>query len=341
MKLSDFDYPVPRELIAQHPLKKRDSCRLMVVKREGGKIYHDKFCRLLEYLPENSVLVLNDSKVIPARIFGRRITGGRVEVLLLKKAAGRNTFEALINPFKKLKVDERLLFDHGRLSCRLIDPKARLVQFNCDIQKRLNKLGHIPLPPYIKRPDESADKTDYQTVYAKHPGSVASPTAGLHFPRGLLRKIKSRGIGIASVTLHVNYATFNPIKEAGIRQHQMYSEDYSISAATLTTLKAARAVNKKIIAVGTTACRVLETLGQNHLEDYPAKNLSGSTDIFIYPGYKFKLTDALLTNFHFPKTTLLLLVCALAGRSLIMRAYREAIEKKYRFYSYGDAMLIL
>jgi len=349
MNLTDFDYKVPKDLIAQFPLKKREDCRLLVVKREGGKIYHDKFCRILKYLPKNSCLVINDSKVIPARLFGKREnTGGKVEVLLLEKRDNKNTFKALINPLRKLKIDERLIFTplektaknsltgfNGRkISCRLVDHKERLVRFNTNILKKLDRIGHIPLPPYIKRGDLPLDKNYYQTVYARNKGSVASPTAGLHFTKDLLKKICATGIKIAPVTLHVNYSTFKPVKEEEITQHKMYSEDYEVPAKTLKTIGDIRKSGGRVIAVGTTSCRVLETVAQNN-------NLKGATDIFIYPGYRFRLTDCLITNFHFPKTTLFLLVCAFANRSLIMRAYQEAIKRKYRFYSYGDAMLIL
>ncbi|MDP3143365.1 MAG: tRNA preQ1(34) S-adenosylmethionine ribosyltransferase-isomerase QueA [Candidatus Omnitrophota bacterium] len=335
MKLTDFDYQVPKELIAQFPLKKRDACRLLVIERISGKIYHDKFCRILDYLPKPSCLVLNDSKVIPARLLGKREeTQGKVEVLILEKLKERNTFHALINPLKKLKIDERIIFNGNKISCRLVDAKNRIVRFNADIQKHLDRIGHIPLPPYIKRPDAALDRKYYQTVYAKNKGSVASPTAGLHFTKNLLQKIQKNGIKVAKVTLHVNFATFNPVKEVDITKHKMHSEEYSVEKSTMKTIQDIRKGQGKIIAVGTTSCRVLETIAQNH-------KLKGSTDIFIYPGYKFKFTDGLLTNFHFPKTTLFMLVCAFANRRLIMRAYEEAIERKYRFYSYGDAMLIL
>jgi len=335
MNLTDFDYKVPKELIAQFPLKKRDDCRLLVIDRKSNKIYHDKFCRILNYLPEESCLVINDSKVIPARLMGKREeTGGKVEVFLLDKLKARNTYRALINPLKKLKIDERIIFNGKKISCRLVDAKQRIVRFNSDVQKHLDKIGHIPLPPYIKRPDAALDRNYYQTVYAKNEGSVASPTAGLHFTKSLLRKVQKKGINIAKITLHVNYATFKPVKEMDITQHKMHSEEYSVAKPTMKIIQDIRKNKGKVIAVGTTSCRVLETVARNH-------KLNGSTDIFIYPGYKFQLTDGLLTNFHFPKTTLFMLICALADRNLIMRAYKQAIDRKYRFYSYGDAMLIL
>jgi len=318
-------------------------------------------------------MVLNDSKVIPARLWGKREnTGGRVEVLLLEKIDKRNTFHALINPLGKLKIDERIIFtpletrrqrrltatsgglsltgfNGNKISCRLVDAKNRIVRFNGDIRKHLDKIGHIPLPPYIKRQDTPLDRNYYQTVYARNKGSVASPTAGLHFTKNLLGKIKKQGIGIAKVTLHVNYSTFKPIKETDIIKHQMYSEDYEVSAETIRAVREIKKSGGKVIAVGTTSCRVLETIAGDRNLKLLRKGLKGSTDIFIYPGYEFQLTDCLLTNFHFPKTTLFLLVCAFAGRpaclrsgrDLVTRAYQEAIDKKYRFYSYGDAMLIL
>lgn len=350
MKLSDFDYTVPKDLIAQYPLKKRDSCRLLVVERQSGKIYHDKFCRLLNYLPKPGLLVLNDSRVIPARLLGKREnTGGRVEVFLLEKLKEKNTFRALINPLGKLKIDERIIFNGNKTSCRLVDAKSRIVRFNDNILRKLDRIGHIPLPPYIKRPaimkagkpDSLLDRKYYQTVYAKNKGSVASPTAGLHFTKDILSKVRNTGIKIVPLTLHVNYSTFKPVKEDDITQHQMYSEDYAMPAKTIQAIKDARNSGAKIIAVGTTSCRVLETIAQSPDWESRAKGIKGRTDVFIYPGYHFKLTDCLLTNFHFPKTTLFMLVCAFAGRDLIMQAYRQAIERKYRFYSYGDAMLIL
>ncbi len=340
MELKDFDYKLPKELIAQYPLKKRDSCRLLVIERTSQKIFHDEFSNILKFLPKNCCLVLNDSKVIPARLMGRRETGGKVEILLLKQLKERNTFNALISPLKKLKADERIIFNGSKVYCRLKDAKQRIVQFNTDITKHLSHLGQIPLPPYIKRPPEELDKDYYQTVYARNSGSVASPTAGLHFTDALLRKIEKSGIKKANVTLHVNYATFNPVKEDDITKHKMHTEEFSIPKNTIDVVKKTKEQGGKIICVGTTSCRVLETVA-DRVSKKPGNTFCGSTDIFIYPGYKFKLTDALLTNFHFPKTTLFMLVCAFAGRSLIVKAYQEAIERKYRFYSYGDAMLII
>lgn len=341
MELKDFDYKLPKELIAQYPLKKRDSCRLLVIERNSGKIYHDKFSNILKYLPENSCLVLNDSKVIPARLFGRREkTGGKIEILLLRKMDERNSFNALIKPLKKLKLDERIIFNGSKIFCRLVDHRQKIVRFNTDITKHLDKFGKMPLPPYIKRDTEPLDKDYYQTVYARNNGSVASPTAGLHFTKALLSKIKASGIKIAPITLHVNYATFNPVKEKDITQHKMYDEEFSISQNTLQAIQKTKAAGGRIIAVGTTSCRVLETI-PNISEEKLNNTYSGSTNLFVYPGYKFKLTNCLITNFHFPRTTLFMLVCAFTGRDLIMKAYQEAIKHKYRFYSYGDCMLII
>ncbi len=344
MKLSDFDYTLPKDLIAQYPLKRRDNCRLLVVERNSKRIYHDKFSGILKYLPKESCLVLNDSKVIPARLLGRREkTGGKVEILLLKSLKEKNSFNALINPLKKLKIDERIIFNGSKIYAQLVDAKQKVVRFNTDITKHLNRLGKIPLPPYIKRAAEPLDEEFYQTVYAKRAGSVASPTAGLHFTKALLTRTAKSGIKTAKVTLHVNYATFNPVKTADITQHKMHSEEFSISQKTLKAIKEAKDKGEKIIAVGTTSCRVLETI--SHLPNWQRQVLDSGcqdqTNIFIYPGYQFKLTDCLITNFHFPKTTLFMLVCAFAGRDLIMKAYQQAIDRKYRFYSYGDAMLIL
>ncbi|MDP2939296.1 MAG: tRNA preQ1(34) S-adenosylmethionine ribosyltransferase-isomerase QueA [Candidatus Omnitrophota bacterium] len=342
MKLSDFDYQLPKELIAQYPLKSRDSCRLLVIERSSQKIYHDKFYNILKYLPKNSCLILNDSRVIPARLLGRREkTGGRVEVLVLNQVDSSNTFNALINPLKKIKIDERIIFNGSKIYCQLIDAKQKIVRFNCDILKHLKEIGQIPLPPYIKRVPENLDKEYYQTVYAKCNGSIASPTAGLHFTNELLSKIKETEIKIASLTLHVNYATFNPVKEEDITRHKMYCEEFRVTRGTVKIIQEAKESSRKIIAVGTTSCRVLETISNIEVDKLNNSIYQGSTNLFIYPGYKFKLTDGIITNFHFPKTTLFMLVCAFAGGDLIMKAYQEAIAKKYRFYSYGDAMLII
>lgn len=335
MKLQDFNYNLPRELIARYPLKKRDEARLMIVERQTGKIRHDAFLNIGNYLPQKSTLVVNDSRVIPARLFGRRETGGRVEVFLLNKLPDGYSFEALIRPLKRLKLDEKITFGGNGVYGTLTDAKNKIVRFNQkNIFKYLNRFGHMPLPPYIKRADEPLDKEYYQTVYAKRPGSVASPTAGLHFTQPLLKRLKRNGHKIETVTLHVNYATFKPVKEEDITRHKMHFESYEISPKSFWAIAKSKREGRKIAAVGTTGCRALETAALT-------AQLKGETNLFIYPGFEFKMTDILLTNFHLPHSTLLMLVCAFAGRDLILRAYHEAIQEKYRFYSYGDAMLIL
>ncbi|MBM3251371.1 MAG: tRNA preQ1(34) S-adenosylmethionine ribosyltransferase-isomerase QueA [Candidatus Omnitrophica bacterium] len=363
MKLSLFDYDLPKELIAQYPLKKRDQAKLLVVERRSGKIYHDKFSNLLDYLPKKSLMVLNDSKVIPARLMGRRISGGSVEVFLLKRLSDGYSYESLIRPLKRLKLNEKIIFNNGKITAALKDPFKKIVRFNTKSYARILDLGQIPLPPYVKREPQAIDKTYYQTIYAKRDGSVASPTAGLHFTKGLLSKIKKSGVKINSVTLHINYATFNPVKENDITKHKMYSEAFIVPRETAKDLSVALKNGDKIIAVGTTSFRVLETIAkgsgiadfrsevkshgkklfnlESRICDPFPKSISGSTDLFVYPGYKTKLVDILITNFHLPRTTLFMLVCAFAGTDLIRRAYQEAIDKKYRFYSYGDCMLIL
>jgi len=335
VKLQDFEYGLPKELIAQFPLKMREKARLMVVDRKARTIRHDIFENIEKYLPPQSMLVLNDSKVIPARLFGQRETGGKIEIFLLKKLSDGYSYETLIRPLKRLKTDERIYFDNNGLYAELIDPKNKIVRFNTkNISSYLNRFGHIPLPPYIKRPDEPLDKEFYQTVYAKKNGSVASPTAGLHFTSELLKRIEKQKHGIEKVTLHVNYATFKPVDEEDITKHRMQSEDYSVSQKTWSAIQATNKEGRKIIAVGTTSCRVLEVVSAT-------KKLKGETNIFIYPGFQFQMTDGLITNFHLPKSTLLMLVYAFGSSDLMKRVYREAIDRKYRFYSYGDGMLIL
>jgi len=342
MRLSDFDYHLPKDLIAQHPLKERDEARLLILDRQTKKIYHDKFSNLLNYLPKKSALIINDSKVIPARLFGRREkTGGKVEILLLNKLHDGYTYHCLIRPLKKLNINEKIIFDSASLYARLIDRKDKLLRFNIkNLSPYINKFGHMPLPPYIKRKDLPSDRNYYQTVYARKKGSIASPTAGLHFTKELLEQIEQRSIKIANITLHINYATFTPIKVDDIERHQMYSEHFKVGKDTIDLVKNIKSKDGKIIAVGTTSTRALETVANLF---YRRRNYTyeGETGIFIYPGYQFKLVDILLTNFHLPRSTLFLLVCAFAGQKLITKAYQEAIKMKYRFYSYGDCMLIL
>lgn len=336
MNIDDFHYDLPEALIAQEPLRQRDQARLMVIDRAAGSIKHDIFKNIGQYLPQKSCVVLNDSKVIPARLQGRRQPhGGAVEIFLLKRLSDGYSFEALLRPQRRLKNDERIIFNGGKLVAQIKDRDNRIVRFNRkNITGYLNKIGHIPLPPYIKRRDNAADRTYYQTVYAQKPGSVASPTAGLHFTGRLLKRMKQAGHAIEQVTLHVNYATFKPVEERDITKHQMHTEEYSVAQKTFAALNKAKQEGRKIVAVGTTSCRVIETVAASG-------TLKGETDIFIYPGCRFRMTDILVTNFHLPFSTLLMLVYAFGTTELIKRAYQEAIKQKYRFYSYGDAMIII
>ena len=336
MTLDDFNYPLPEHLIAQYPLRRRDQARLMVIERKKRKIVHDHFSNIREHLPENSCIVLNDSKVIPARLLGKREHGGgHVEIFLLRKLSDGCSYEALLRPLRRLKTNDRIIFNGGDLVAKIKDRDNRIVQFNKkNVTGQLERIGHVPLPPYIKRPDRAVDRKYYQTVYARNVGSVASPTAGLHFTNRLLKGIKKDGHTIEKVTLHINYATFKPVEEQDITKHKMHVEDYSVTQKTLNTIKKAKTDGRKVVAVGTTSCRVLESVAVNG-------PLKGSTDIFIYPGYQFRMVDILLTNFHLPLSTLLILVYAFGTKDLMARVYREAVKKKYRFFSYGDAMLII
>ncbi len=335
MKLSDFHYYLPEELIAQYPLEKRDQARLLVVDRIKKTISHDIFANVCKYLPKDSIVVLNDTKVVAARLLGKRIpTGGQFEIFLLKQLKGKNEFETLIKPLRRLKENDQVEFEEG-LTAQLIDKEKRIVRFNTNhIYEKLERIGHMSLPPYIKRKDETLDHKRYQTVFAKHRGSVAAPTAGLHFTKELLAKIKKEGHTLLPVTLHVNYATFKPVEVEDIRKHPMHSEEYLIDQKNYQRILRSRVKGQKIVAVGTTSCRVLETVASSG-------RLKGETDIFIYPPYPFKMADMLITNFHLPQSTLLMLVYAFGGQELIKRAYQEAIDKKYRFFSYGDAMIII
>jgi S-adenosylmethionine:tRNA ribosyltransferase-isomerase len=334
MRLSDFDYSLPDELIAQHPLEKRDEARLLVIDRASRTVTHSFFRDLGKHLPAKSLLVINNSKVIPARLLGQKTrSGGQVEVFLLKHLGGRR-FEAMLRPLKKIHDNEPLEFAPG-VSARLVDRAARIVEFDCDdVLLKLEKVGHIPLPPYIKREDDAADRIDYQTVYAKHAGSVAAPTAGLHFTDALMSSLKGEGHSFAEVTLHVNYGTFKPVETENITEHPMHSEDYVIPSVALGAVVDGKQSGKKIVAVGTTSCRVLESYARSHESE-------GATRLFLYPGASFHLVDVMITNFHLPKSTLFMLVSAFGGLDLVRSAYEEAIRARYRFYSYGDAMIIV
>jgi len=335
MKLSDFDYQLPKELIAQYPIPKRDQARLMVVDRASSKLEHKLFKDITGYFRSGDILVLNDTKVLRCRLKGNRISGGKVEVFLLKRKSGL-IFEAMIKP-ARIRVGEKIVFPNSPITCTLLSRNE--VSFIAQDPQDVYKLGVIPLPPYIKREALDSDSEDYQTVYARHDGSVASPTAGLHFTPELLEEIKNAGIDIAYVTLHVGLATFKPVSAEDITQHRMGQEFFTISQEAQKKLGKFREPtlpdpgSGRVIAVGTTSCRTLETFASGQNEGY--------TNLFIYPGYKFSLTDCLLTNFHLPKTTLFMLVCAFCGEELAKLAYAQAVKEKYRFYSYGDAMLIL
>ncbi len=329
LKLSDFDYYLPAELIAQYPLKDRAEAKMLVLNRKKGKIEHREFKDITGYLLKNDLLVLNDTRVLACRLKGRRKTGGKVEILLIRQKEGL-TFEALIRP-ARIKLGETVYFNNDKLSCELI--AKNLVRFQATDASEVYKSGQVPLPPYIKRDPEDLDSLYYQTVYARNNGSIASPTAGLHFTEVLLDKIKSAGVNSAYITLHISYSTFKPVKSEDITLHKMEKESFEIGRGAVKSISDASSQGGRIFAVGTTSCRALES--------YAMGNTNGETDLFIYPGYKFKLVDCLLTNFHLPQTTLFMLTCAFGGMELVKKAYQEAIKKKYRFYSYGDAMLIL
>ncbi|MBF0571507.1 MAG: tRNA preQ1(34) S-adenosylmethionine ribosyltransferase-isomerase QueA [Candidatus Omnitrophica bacterium] len=333
-RLQSYFYQLPDELIAQEPVAKRDSARLLVINRAQEKIVHDTFNHLNDYLPCNSHLIVNNSKVIPARLLGHRSSGGTVEIFLLNSLEDGYSFEVLLRPLKKIREGETIDLGLG-INATLENKEKRIVRFNKrNIIRHLKEVGHIPLPPYIKRPDIPRDREDYQTVYAKQPGSVASPTAGLHFTKGLIKNLKAQGHRFFELTLHINYGTFKPVECDDIRLHPMHTEHYSIKPAVYKSILKAKKDSKKIVAVGTTSCRVLESSAHS-------KVYAGSTDMFIFPGYKFQMVDALITNFHLPYSTLLMLVCAFGGYDLVMQAYQEAIKERYRFYSYGDGMLII
>lgn len=340
MKVTDFDYFLPEELIAQEPLEPRDHSRLLVLDRATGKTGHRIFKECIEYLRPGDILVLNNTRVIPARLFGvKEDTGARIEVMLLKRR-DRDHWEALVRPGKRVRIGTRVIFGEGELVAEAVEHTAaggRVFRFeyNGVFEEVLDRLGQMPLPPYITK--ELVDRERYQTVYANTPGSAAAPTAGLHFTPELLAEIRAKGVTIAEVMLHVGLGTFRPVQEEYIEDHEMHTEYYEVSEETAAVINQSRADGGRVVAVGTTAARTLETAA---LPDGRVQAGSGWTGIFIYPGYQFKVVDALLTNFHLPKSTLLMLISALAGREKVLAAYQEAVEKKYRFFSFGDAMLI-
>lgn len=340
MKKSDFYFDLPQELIAQDPLEERSSSRLLVLDRRSGAVSHHVFRDITGFLEPGDCLVLNNTKVIPARLLGEREgTGAHVEVLLLKRRHG-DTWETLVKPGKKCRPGARLSFGGGLLKAQVletVEEGCRLVRFEYEgiFEEILDRLGEMPLPPYITH--ALKDKNRYQTVYAKHEGSAAAPTAGLHFTEELLDQIRAKGVQVACVTLHVGLGTFRPVKEENVLDHHMHSEYFQVSGEEAAKINAARAAGGRVVCVGTTSCRTIESAADEQGIVRPG---SGNTEIFIYPGYRFKALDALVTNFHLPESTLVMLVSALAGRENVLNAYREAIRERYRFFSFGDAMFI-
>ena len=340
MKTSDFYYDLPKELIAQDPLEDRSASRLMHLNKETGEYEHGHFRDILKYLKPGNCLVINDTKVIPARLYGSKVgTDAAIEILLLKRREN-DIWETLVKPGKKCKVGTVISFGDGILTGEvvdIVDEGNRLIQFHYDgiFEEILDQLGEMPLPPYITH--KLQDKNRYQTVYAKHEGSAAAPTAGLHFTKELLQQVQDAGVKIAHVTLHVGLGTFRPVKVEDVTQHHMHSEFYVVEEDQAKLINDTKAAGGRVIAVGTTSCRTLESATG---EDGILKAGSGWTEIFIYPGYRFKMIDGLITNFHLPESTLVMLVSALAGKEHIMAAYEEAVREKYRFFSFGDAMMI-
>ncbi len=340
MKTADFDYELPQELIAQDPLEQRDSSRLLILDKKTGERTHRIFHDIIDYLHEGDCLVINNTKVIPARLIGEREgTGGKVEVLLLKRKTD-NVWETLVKPGKKARPGMRLSFGGGLLHAEVqevVDEGNRLIRFEYEgiFEEILDQLGQMPLPPYITH--QLKDKNRYQTVYAKYEGSAAAPTAGLHFTEELLQRIQEKGVRIARVTLHVGLGTFRPVKVEDVTEHHMHTEFYHVSQEAADIINETKKQGGRVICVGTTSCRTIESAADEH---GVVQATEGDTDIFIYPGYKFKVLDCLITNFHLPESTLLMLVSALAGKENIMAAYKEAVEMRYRFFSFGDAMFI-
>ncbi len=341
MKVSDFDYELPEELIAQHPLQKRDMSRLLVYDRKSQEIHHRIFKDIGEYLRAGDCLVINDTKVIPARLYGvRKDSGGAIEFLLLERLEN-NKWEVLVKPGRRAKIGTRFIFGDGLLIAEVLDigkEGERVVQFEYEgiFEEILDQIGNMPLPPYIH--EKLEDDNRYQTVYAQHPGSAAAPTAGLHFTEELLDELKSKGINIAKVTLHVGLGTFRPVKTEIVEEHSMHAESYLVSKETADIINRCRQNGGRIVAVGTTSVRTLESVTDDKGIIHPGQ---GKTDIFIYPGYRFKAVDMLVTNFHLPRSTLLMLVSAFMGREEALRVYNIAVKERYRFFSFGDAMLII
>ena len=342
MKLTDFNYDLPPDRIAQSPLQQRDASRLLVVDRDTCDFHHIQFSQIGEYLPDNALLVLNDTKVIPARLIGNKSgTGGKIELLLIREKEA-DIWEVLAKPRRSLQIGTQIVFGNGNLTAEVLEkPESGhcIVRFNYSgtFSAILADVGNMPLPPYIRRPPNAEDKVRYQSVYATTEGAIAAPTAGLHFTQELLEDLKNSGIETATLTLHVGPGTFQPVKVEDIQTHKMHAEYIHLTETEANRIRIAREGSTKIVAIGTTVVRSLETAGATgSVQPY-----SGYSELFIYPGYQFNVVDALVTNFHLPKSTLLMLVSAFAGRDLIQKAYQEALQHNYRFYSYGDAMLII
>ena len=340
MKVSEFNYDLPEELIAQHPYDKRDEARLLVMDRTTQKMKHTVFKQVIDYLNPGDCLVINNTKVLPARLYGKKATGANVEFLLLKNLQN-DEWETMVRPGNKLKPGTKVTFGNGLLKAEILEVLAggnRKVKFEYQgiFNEILDQIGLMPLPPYIKETLKENDK--YQTVYAKYEGSSAAPTAGLHFTEELLEEIKKKGVKIAKVTLHVGIGTFRPVKVENVEEHTMHSEHYYIKKEDADVINETKKSGHKIISVGTTSCRVLESVAD---ENGFVKETEGDTSIFIYPGYQFKCIDQLITNFHLPESTLIMLVSSLAGKDFVMKAYEEAVKEKYHFFSFGDAMMIL
>ncbi len=342
MDVQQFDFDLPEHLIAQHPLEDRTSSRLLVLEKQTGNIVHQQFTNLIDHLQAGDVLVMNDSRVLPARLIGEKAeTGAKIEILLLK-SLGDDRWETLVKPGKRMKPGTEVVFGNGLLRCvceDVTETGGRIVRFLYEgiFYEILDQLGSMPLPPYIHAQLEDSER--YQTVYAKERGSAAAPTAGLHFTKSYLEQIAAKGVQLAYVTLHVGLGTFRPVSADSVEEHVMHAEYYEIPEETVKLVNQAKAEGRRVIAVGTTSCRTLETVGRANGGKLVAT--SGWTDIFIYPGYTFSILDGLLTNFHLPKSTLVMLVSALAGKENVMRAYKTAVEEEYRFFSFGDAMFIL
>jgi len=341
MQLKDFYYDLPKELIAQSPLEKRDMSRLLLLDRKTGITKHLHFRDIVNYINPGDCLVINNTRVIPARLLGiREDTGGKIEFVLLKKH-DTDIWEVMLKPGKRAKIGTRFVFGDNLLKAeilKIVEGGNRLVKFTYDgiFEEVLDRIGIIPLPPYIT--EKLSDRERYQTVYSKYNGSAAAPTAGLHFTEELINELKNKGIRFAELTLHVGIGTFRPVKTENIEEHKMHSEYFKIGKEACDIINETRSNNRRVIAVGTTSCRVLESVADENGFVEPAE---GETDIFIYPGYRFRAIEGLITNFHLPESTLLMLVCAFAGRENVLNAYKEAIEQKYRFYSFGDAMFII